>query len=30
MDVNSANIPVSLGGGKETFVNLGWFRGAGR
>jgi hypothetical protein len=30
MNVNNANIPVSLGDGKETYVNLRWFRGASR
>jgi hypothetical protein len=30
MNVNIANIPVSLGDGKKTYVSLRWFRGASR
>jgi|GEM_PF-3323325 hypothetical protein len=30
MNVNIANILVSLGNGKETYVSLRWFRGASR
>ena len=30
MNVNIANIPVSLGKGTEVYVSLRWFRGASR
>jgi hypothetical protein len=30
MDVNIANIPVSLGNGENVYVSLRWFRGASR
>ena len=30
MNINIANIPVDLGDGEKTYVNLRWFRGASR
>lgn len=30
MNVNIANIPVSLRNGEATYVSLRWFRGASR
>jgi hypothetical protein len=30
MNVNIANIPVSLGNGENVYVSLRWFRGASR